>query len=161
MKNSTWYKSFARIFHICLRFTKIRFFSQIPNFVTETNPDATNPIYSLSHFLSQQYIHFPNFPRIEGSFHNNNPLTTFLSILIIFAPSKKKKRETPSKNKSTKVFLKQVQLITAYSRPTNEIPHPVKKPQFAREHSISGHLSAKLRCRFYAVSNCEGGGVGV
>ena len=65
MKNSTWYKSFARIFHICLRFTKIRFFSQIPNFVTETNPDATNPIYSLSHFLSQQYIHFPNFPEIK------------------------------------------------------------------------------------------------
>lgn len=95
----------------------------------------------------------------KSSFHNNNPLTTFLSILIIFAPSKKKKRETPSKNKSTKVFLKQVQLITAYS--ANEIPHPVKKPQFAREHSISGHLSAKLRCRFYAVSNCEGGGVGV
>lgn len=99
----------------------------------------------------------------KSSFHNNNPLTTFLSILIIFAPSKKKKkkRETPSKNKSTKVFLKQVQLITAYSRPANEIPLPVKKPQFAREHSISGHLSAKLRCRFYAVSNCEGGGVGV
>lgn len=32
----------------------------------------------------------------------------------------------------------------------------MKKLQFAREHSISGHLSAKLRCRFYAVSNCGG-----
>lgn len=63
MKNSTWHKSFKRDFSHLLTFYKNTFL--FTNFVTETNPDATNPIYSLSHFLSQQYIHFPNFPEIK------------------------------------------------------------------------------------------------